>query len=70
MYDSRSKKAEEFIDDNEIKRTLEYAEKHRGDIELLEAAGTGYAMDDCAPGVEKYADCQTASVESVLRTLV
>jgi len=37
MYDSRSKKAEEFIDDSEIKRTLEYAEKHRGDIELLEA---------------------------------
>lgn len=40
------------------------------DIELLEAAGTGYAMADCAPGVEKYADCQTESVESVLRELV
>lgn len=43
---------------------------HFNDIELLEAAGIGYAMDDCAPGVEKYADCQTVSVESVLRTLV
>lgn len=40
------------------------------DIELLEAAGIGYAMKDCAPGVEKYADRQTESVESVLRELL
>lgn len=40
------------------------------DIELLEAAGIGYAMKDCAPGVEKHADRQTESVESVLRELL
>ncbi|MCI8559770.1 MAG: HAD family hydrolase [Dorea sp.] len=40
------------------------------DIELLEAAGIGYAMKDCAPGVEKYADRQTESVESILRELL
>lgn len=40
------------------------------DIELLEAAGISYAMKDCAPGVEKYADRQTESVESILRELL
>lgn len=43
---------------------------HFNDIELLKAAGTGYAMKDCAPGVEKYADAQTESVTRVLRTLL
>lgn len=43
---------------------------HFNDIELLEAAGIGYAMKDCAPGVEKYADRQTESVESILRELL
>lgn len=40
------------------------------DIELLEAAGTGYAMADCAPGVEKHADRQTESVERILREIL
>lgn len=40
------------------------------DIELLQAAGTGYAVSDCAPGVEKYADRVTDSVEKVLRELL
>lgn len=40
------------------------------DIEMLRAAGTSYAMNTCAPGVEKYADFQTDSVEKVLRQLL
>lgn len=40
------------------------------DIEMLRMAGIGYAMSDCAPGVEKYADLQTESVEKVLYTLI
>ena len=35
MYNSKSKKATEFIDDAEIKRTLEYAKQHKNDLELV-----------------------------------
>ena len=35
-YDSHSMKAEEFINDEEIKRTLEYADKHKNDIKLID----------------------------------
>ena len=40
------------------------------DIEMLQFAGCGYAMKDCAPGVERYADASTDSVEEVLRKLL
>ena len=40
------------------------------DIAMLEYAGSSYAMNTCAPGVEKHADYQTDSVESVLKTLL
>ena len=40
------------------------------DIEMLQFAGCGYAMKDCAPGVERYADASTDSVEKVLRKLL
>ncbi len=43
---------------------------HFNDIELFQAAGISYAMTDCAPGVEMYADYQTESVERILRTLL
>ena len=36
MYNSKSKIATEFIDDEEILNTLEYAKQHQGDIELME----------------------------------
>jgi len=36
MYNSKSKKAEEFICDEEIKRTLEYADEHKNDIAMME----------------------------------
>jgi len=34
-YNSRSDKAEEFICDEEIKRTLEYAQKHKNDLDMM-----------------------------------
>lgn len=40
------------------------------DLEMLQMAGTGYAMKTCAPGVEKYADGQVDSVKEVLRKIV
>ena len=40
------------------------------DIEMLQFAGCGYAMKDCAPGVERYADASTDSVEEVLQKLL
>lgn len=36
MYDPKSLKAEEFIDDTEIRETLEYAEKNKNNHELIE----------------------------------
>ncbi|MCR5150480.1 MAG: [FeFe] hydrogenase H-cluster radical SAM maturase HydG [Clostridiales bacterium] len=35
IYDPKSLKAEEFINDEEIKETLQYAEEHKNDIELI-----------------------------------
>lgn len=40
------------------------------DVEMLQAAGTSYAMKSCAPGVEKYADFQTESVEKILQEIL
>lgn len=37
------------------------------DIEMLETAGKSYAMENCAPGVEKHADDQTDSVIKIMR---
>jgi 2-iminoacetate synthase len=36
-YDPRSLKAEEFINDGEIRETLRYAEEHKNDYELIDA---------------------------------
>lgn len=35
MYNVKSKKAEEFIDDYEVRETLKYAEEHKNDEELI-----------------------------------
>lgn len=35
VYNSRSKKAEEFISDELIKETLKYAEEHKNDLDLM-----------------------------------
>ena len=35
MYDVKSRNAEEFINDEEIKKTLEYATKHKDDAKLI-----------------------------------
>ena len=37
MYDPKSKKAEEFIDDAESKETLRYAAENRNNIPLIES---------------------------------
>ena len=37
MYDPKSLKAEEFIDHEEIKATLAYAEEHKNDLELIDS---------------------------------
>ena len=37
MYNVKSLKAEEFISDEEIKETLEYAEANKNNIGLIEA---------------------------------
>ena len=37
MYDVRSMKAEEFISDEEILATLEYADQHKHDRALIES---------------------------------
>lgn len=37
MYDVKSKKAEEFISDEEIKKTLEYADSNKNNKELIES---------------------------------
>ena len=36
VYNSTSKKAEEFINDAQIRATLAYAEEHKDDLELME----------------------------------
>ncbi len=40
------------------------------DTAMLEFAGIGYAMEPCAPGVEKYANKRTDSVLKVLKELL
>lgn len=40
------------------------------DIEMLEYAGTGFYMANSAPGVEKYADRMTDSVEKIMRKIL
>ncbi len=40
------------------------------DVEMLQLVGTSYAMANAAPGIEQYADHITASVASVLKTLL
>lgn len=40
------------------------------DTAMLEFAGTGYAMDPCAPGVERYANKRTASVIDELKVVL
>ena len=37
MYDVKSKKAEEFISDEEILATLAYADEHKNDRELIKS---------------------------------
>ncbi|MBQ3151366.1 MAG: [Clostridia bacterium] len=37
MYNPKSKKAEEFIDHNEILETLEYADAHKNDADLIDS---------------------------------
>ena len=45
MYDVRSMKAEDFIDDGEIRETLDYADQNKDNVELIdsiiEKAGRG-----------------------------
>ena len=36
MYNPKSMKAEEFISDEEVNSTLEYAEKNKNNIELID----------------------------------
>ncbi|MEA4922913.1 MAG: [FeFe] hydrogenase H-cluster radical SAM maturase HydG [Eubacteriaceae bacterium] len=36
MYNSKSKKAEEFINDEEIMKTLAFAEEHKNDLKMME----------------------------------
>ncbi|MGN0332058.1 MAG: HAD family hydrolase [Lachnospiraceae bacterium] len=40
------------------------------DIEMLEYAGTGFYMANSAPGVEKYANRMTDSVEKIMRKIL
>ena len=37
MYDPKSMKAEEFISDEEIRETLDYAEKNKDNLELIDS---------------------------------
>ena len=46
MYDVMSKKAEEFIDDGEIRATLQYAEENKSNRRLIESL------------IERAADCK------------
>ncbi len=40
------------------------------DVEMLQCAGLSYAMENCAPGVEKYANRRTDSVEKILQNIL
>lgn len=52
MYDPKSLKAEEFIDDTEIRETLEYAEKNKNNRELIEQILAKAAPKKTGRGVE------------------
>lgn len=52
MYDPKSLKAEEFIDDTEIRETLEYAEKNKNNHELIEKILAKAAPKKTGRGVE------------------
>lgn len=52
MYDPKSLKAEEFIDDTEIRETLEYAEKNKNNHELIEQILAKSAPKKTGRGVE------------------
>lgn len=52
MYDPKSLKAEEFIDDAEIRETLEYAEKNKNNHELIEQILAKAAPKKTGRGVE------------------
>ena len=52
MYDPKSLKAEEFIDDTEIRETLEYAEKNKNNHELIEQILAKAAPKKTRRGVE------------------
>ena len=43
MYDVRSMKAEDFIDDGEIRETLDYADQNKDNVELITA---GYGSQE------------------------
>ena len=49
MYDVKSSKAEEFISDEEILDTLDYAEKNKSNKELIEAL-----LQKAASLIERY----------------
>ena len=49
MYDPKSLKAEDFINDQEIKDTLQYAEEHKNDLELIHSL------------IDRSADCKGLS---------
>ena len=52
MYDPKSLKAEDFIDDTEIRETLEYAEKNKNNHELIEQILAKAAPKKTGRGVE------------------
>ena len=52
MYDPKSLKADEFIDDTEIRETLEYAEKNKNNHELIEQILAKAAPKKTGRGVE------------------
>lgn len=52
MYDPKSLKAEKFIDDTEIRETLEYAEKNKNNHELIEQILAKAAPKKTGRGVE------------------
>ena len=50
MYDVKSSKAEEFISDEEILDTLDYAEKNKSNKELIELRSTGGKRENVSFG--------------------
>lgn len=48
---------------------IAFGDQHN-DIEMLEAAGTSYAMTNAVPGISEHSTCVTDSVEDVLEQLL